>query len=106
MTLDQAVGNVPCCHPIVDGLTGPGEGAADPLGAVHDGWSVWAPNQVLALGDHQTTQQVPSVDLSARVTDDPSVPGVTLRVEGEEDDPEVKVSEASAAWRVAASGEP
>ena len=103
---DHAVGNDPCCHPMVDLPTGPGEGAPDSVGAVHDRCEVCAPYQAPAADDHQTSQHVPSVDRLARVTDAPSAPGATLTVDGADDGPEVKVREGSADWRVAESTDP
>ena len=103
---DHAVGNEPCCHPMPAEVTGPGVGTPDRAGAVHDRCAVWAPYQAPVGDDHQTTQQVLSEDRSARVTDVPSAPGVTLTESGADEGPEVKVSEGSAAWRVAASTDP
>ena len=40
---DQARGNEPCCHPMEDEDTGPGEGAEAMAGAAQDEAMVWAP---------------------------------------------------------------
>lgn len=65
---DQALGNPPCCHPMLVEVTGPATGAAAKAGAVQLDWPVWAPNQVADPELRQTSQQIPSDEWAVRVT--------------------------------------
>ena len=65
----QPAGKLPCSHPMVDDVTGPGVGADDSAGAAHDERWVWAPYQVADPVAFHANQHVPLVEWLASVTE-------------------------------------
>ena len=70
----QPAGKLPCCHPMLDDVTGPGVGADTSAGAVHAERWVWAPYQVADPADFHANQHVPLVEWLASVTEPLSAP--------------------------------
>jgi hypothetical protein len=64
----QPAGKLPCCHPMLDDVTGPGVGVDASAGAVHAERWVWAPYQVADPADFDANQHVPLVEWLASVT--------------------------------------